>query len=58
MFTQTVLKLSQAVRSVSQTAYKGFIFQDFLDLRSREDAFYQFCGADVGKYFTHVLEYF
>jgi hypothetical protein len=58
MFAQTALKISQAARSVSQTVYKGFIFQDFLDLRSREDAFYQFCGADVGKCFTDVLEYF
>jgi hypothetical protein len=57
-FAQTVLKLFQAARSVSQNVYKDFIFQDFLVLKSREDAFYQFRGADIGKFVTHVLESF
>lgn len=41
---------------VSQTFYKGLAFHDFSDLRSHEDAFFQFCSANVGKCVTPVLE--
>jgi hypothetical protein len=43
---------------VSQTFYTGFIFQDFSDSRSHEDAFFQFCSANFVKIFTQVLESF
>jgi len=43
---------------VSQTFYTGFIFQDFSDSRSHEDAFFQFFSANFGKICTQALESF
>ena len=51
-FEQTLFKLSKAALPMSMKHPRKYLRY----LRSHEDAFFHFCSANFGKFFTQVLE--